>query len=515
MENLIDKVRELYETYKNDVTILNKLNNHINYELPNLLNNFKSTQIIKEERKNLLIEGQDSFTNFFLSKNNIYYHHTSEIFFLNENNNFLIIKEDDLIHKILTTLNYNSQHFNRTYYEKQLLPWKYKIKTSLIKKIKENSIINCIPNNETIENIINLFKNEFFSSYLEAKYFLVIIGDIIQKKNTNIFFICNLAKELLRNLDNNFSLYFSNCNLVNYFKFKFYDHSFNDARLININEKFNPKNINYDYIQLIKNNITNIFVVCNYLSIKEVESDIFLREINEPFKNYTLFLKNNNEEKIIDDFISNNIEYSEGLNLSWKNINYLWKLYRNEKKIPNILFLHQFKNIIQQKLNYDEKLDCLINYSSFNLPIVLNFQKFWDEIIFENEEEYFIEIEEIKLIFKSWLNQKKINLTYNEVNLLNIIKYYYPDIIIENEEQILGYSFKNFNKKEILLNYFNNNKDIENEINKIDIIYIKQEYTKYKDEIINKNKSNENKINKPIISFNYFKNLYEDFYKNN
>ena len=115
--------------------------------------------------------------------------------------------EDDIIHKTLKLLNKKSNEYDHNYYKKQLLPWKFKIKTSLIKKIKENNILNSIPESETIQNTIKIFEQYYLNSKNEVKYFFTIIGDIILKKNINIFFINNSAKLLLRILENYFSQY--------------------------------------------------------------------------------------------------------------------------------------------------------------------------------------------------------------------------------------------------------------------------------------------------------------------
>ena len=136
VDNLNTKIKELYEEYKNDEYIINKLIHHINHELPAQLHNIKTLQISRESRKQRLTEGQNKFVNEFINKNTYFYCSTTEIFFKYDGNHYNIIKEDNIIHAILSTLSYHDNEHQIQYYEQQLLPWKFKIKTSSIKHIK-------------------------------------------------------------------------------------------------------------------------------------------------------------------------------------------------------------------------------------------------------------------------------------------------------------------------------------------------------------------------------------------
>jgi len=81
INDLNNKITILFEEYKDDVIILNKLIHHINNELPNLLSNTKKLQISRDNRKQLLQDAHDKFVKEFISKNIYFYSNTSEIFF--------------------------------------------------------------------------------------------------------------------------------------------------------------------------------------------------------------------------------------------------------------------------------------------------------------------------------------------------------------------------------------------------------------------------------------------------
>ena len=68
IESLNQKIGELYEEYKNDEYILNKLSHHVNNELHVYLSNAKKLQKNREDRRSLLIEGHDKFVNEFVNK---------------------------------------------------------------------------------------------------------------------------------------------------------------------------------------------------------------------------------------------------------------------------------------------------------------------------------------------------------------------------------------------------------------------------------------------------------------
>ena len=96
---------------------------------------------MREERKSQLINYQEEFLTKFLYIYKYYYINSSDLFISYDSENFKVEKEDDILYKILSSI---SQDEN-------LKPWKYKIKISVIKKIKESTILNLIPERFTIQ----------------------------------------------------------------------------------------------------------------------------------------------------------------------------------------------------------------------------------------------------------------------------------------------------------------------------------------------------------------------------
>ena len=459
-----------YTKYKKNTFITEKINDYL-LGLPKYIENIEKEINIKNERKNLLQQGLQHFVNNIIDQKIYFYSQSSELFFYYDKINYTLLKEDDLIYNILLQLNYKSNIHQNKFYEEQLLPWKFKIKNTLVKKIKDENIQNSIPESKTIQNIISFMKGRFFDTKNECKYFLCILGDIFLKKTTqNIFIINSKAKIFIRTIDNLITKYFTNNSILNYFKFKFHDHPLQVSRIINYinNETYDLFNTNY--YNLLKSNMINIYVISCYYSNRYKNSDNFLNSINDNIVHKILYLKNNNVNTILNNFIKVKFHYCENQNISFKNILYIWKSYINSINIPNILFQNNLKNLLKEKLTFDEENEQFINYTSYDLPFVSNFLKFWNENMYENTEEIFIEISEIITIFKNWNITKKYNINYLDSNIIELIKHFFQDIQIEEDKYIFGYSCNLLNKKESIEKFIldnSNSLNYENYINYI------------------------------------------------
>jgi hypothetical protein len=71
-----------------------------------------------------------------LPNNNLFYEYDGQ--------KYLIIKEDDVIHKLLSTISK----------DRVLLQWKHKTKINIIKQIKDRSLFSSIPETDTIQNVL-------------------------------------------------------------------------------------------------------------------------------------------------------------------------------------------------------------------------------------------------------------------------------------------------------------------------------------------------------------------------
>lgn len=433
---LIQTIKDLYHIYQDNQVILNKFTQYID-QLPELLENTNNTIIEREKRKNQLESESESFIQKFLQNNKFYYHASSELFFeYKTDHKYYIIREDDVQHTILSTI---SAH-------KTLMDWKQKLKVSILRKIKDRDIFSCIPESETIQNVINNLCPPICDTREKSKYFLTILGDILLKKCNLIYFVSSKSKPFLKELSRLSCMLFGSSNLFNYFKVKYYDHKYSECRIVDIQECINLDN----WLAYFKQeNALNLFCVAAHYSIRFDGADAFLDKHckDEKLKEYALYIKNNNESQIIDTFYQKNIEHSEDCSISWKNMQYLWKQFVEMEKLPNVFFTTTLKTRLIEKFKYDGHRDVFLDCTSKLLPAVSKFIQFWNENIDLNEDlndeiNEELEVDELCSLFTFYYKS-----SISEKTILDLIKHYYPDVCIEDDKYILHIKCKLWNKK--------------------------------------------------------------------
>ena len=313
--NLINIVKTVYNEYRDNPVIFQKLLETIE-QLPEVLKNTNDTIINKHNRKIKLVSESELFIKKFLYMNKFYYNTSSELFFEYRDNKFHSIKEDDVQHAILTSISSN----------KVLMDWKHKLKITILKKIKERDMFSCIPESETIQSVINKLHPGVFDNKEKVKYFLTVLGDILLKKCNLVYFINPKAKKWVKELSNLACMLFGTQSLTNIFKFKYYDHTFSDCRIIDIQDNINIDNLVNEFKY---GSGLDLFCVAAYYSNRYGSADTFLLHQckDENVKSYSLYLTNNDELMILNNFCEKNIENSDDCSISWKDIQYLWKQY--------------------------------------------------------------------------------------------------------------------------------------------------------------------------------------------
>lgn len=473
-DKLLQIVKDLYKEYENNEIIFNKFIQTIE-QLPENLRNTNDAIIYREKRKERLATESELFIKKFLNNNKFYYNSSSDLFFEYKDNSFLMVKEDDIHHAILSTISLN----------KTLMDWKHRLKITILKKIKERDIFTCIPESETIQNVINKLYPMIFSSKEKAKYFLTIIGDVVLKKTSETYFINSKAKNFLKELNNLSCMFFGSQNLLSIFKYKYYDHIFSECRLIDTQDFISLHSNWNSYFKQNYNFALNLFCVAAYYSKRFENSDSFL--INqckdEKIKEYAFYLKNNNETQIINDFQRKNIEKSEGCSISLKNMQYLWKQYIESEKIPNVFFITKFKSLLCEEYKFDDKADAFMDCTSKSLPRVSKFINFWNTNI-ETHDDL---IEELEIDELSSLIHSEMKINLSDKILLDLIKHFYPDTCIEDDKYLLNTKCKLWDKKKDILEIlkkYNNALEIYNSNEEMSINDLYEIYCSSKKKLI-------------------------------
>jgi hypothetical protein len=447
----LNSINTLYEKYKDNEYMLQRIYNHVFLYLPNTLENEEKNH---EKRQNLysyLSEEQQIFMQVFLSKNNYYYLPNNCFYYEYNGLNYYIVKEDDIIHQLLSTISK----------DRVLLQWKHKTKFNIIKQIKERILFSSIPETDTIQNILNIFYPYIFSSKNAVKYFLTILGDNILKKNSDlIFMVTPKMRQLLDELDSVAMSSIGNGNIAFKFVTKYHtNHSFTNCRLI----KTNDNHSNEYWREILKKSGLDLLCVATHYSNRYQNSDNFLNNhSDEELTNYSYTIKNTSPCALMSRFFNDCFEYTtDDFKVEWKNIHFIWKQFLSNNNLPNVIFASVLKNYFTELHNvkYDEETDTFIGITSKYLPVYKEFIQFWNTTmvlttcpVFENE----LEIDEISSLFKQWSNNKNV---LSEENIIKIIKHFFASEILE-DKYVLN----------MTSNIWNKTNDIDNSIE-----YIKEQ----------------------------------------
>jgi hypothetical protein len=337
--------------------------------------------------------------------------------------------------------------------EKYLREWKHKINKNIIKRIKERSPLNAIPESETIQFVLDVLCPAIFQTRNQTKYFLTIIGECLAHNpaDDHIYLFPPVLKEIIREIGNQCYTYLGLPNIFTNIKYKYYDHKYADCRLLSLGHVVKKK---ITIPILMKQYMLDFLCVAAHYATRYGNSDNFLQQCNEiALVEHACFLKNT-QDNIVNEFIAKSMTTcaahtdSTVPTIDLKNMIYLWKKYLDDRAIPNIIFYDTLKTILKTKLNYDETTECFVGVTSSQLPIVSQFMLFWEETIVDTyqhaSDKYAeLEIDEIGSLFKTWLNTSK---HISDEQILEIIQHFYPDVVILDNKYISNIKCKLWDK---------------------------------------------------------------------
>jgi len=443
----VESIHALIEKYKDNDYMKQRLHYHITHILPNELDTEYKQHQERIERTHYLTQEQNEFIQLFLHQNKYYYLPTNRSFYEYNGKTYKMTKEDVIHHQLLKTISK----------DRILMDWKYKTKINVIKRIREERhLFSSIPESATIQRVLKLFHSTFFEDKTEVKYFLTILGDVLLKKRSPfVFLVKPKAKQFLQELDSFSYILTGSNNITQNMVTKFHEnYDFNKCRLI----KINPILSLDEWREVLHIQGLNIFCVAAHYSKRFGSSDAYVKQMNESHQKYVLFFVDKTPATFMDTFCSTYLQKcggdiigennnQMGDSISWKNMQYIWKLFLIESRIPNPLFSHSLKTRLQQRWLYDEASDSFLNVTSRFLPLVQQFHTFWDQtIVFSQEEE--LEIDEVCSLFKRW--SKSIfgyNKYIEESDVINILQHFFPFVETYDNKYILGVSSSLWNKK--------------------------------------------------------------------
>jgi hypothetical protein len=442
-------IEELGVKYQENPYMMNRLETHL-LNLPNTLEQENKKYDERVLRFNELSLEQDNFHKVFLSKHQYFYMPYNNIYYEYDGKTYRIVKDDDIHHNLLSTITD----------EGKLIQWKHKTKQTIIKNIKERSLLKSTPETYTIQNVL-AFLQTIFQTKSEAKYFLTVIGDCILKKNTDnlLYFVSSNAKKLVTMIDSICYVTTGN-SILNNFITKYHEtHKISLYRLIKINDASNS--FSHEIVKNVLNNIgIDILCVASHYSERYTNADNYLKTKTDDI--YSQYFLHNPLEKIIDDFLSQCIETANSeSNITWKNMHYIWKLYLTSINIPNMIYSNQLQTFLSEKLkNTNENGNIIFTHiTSKYLPNVSSFLAFWDKhivITSDNNLDDEYEIDEISTLYK---NSEQKGYNVSDANIIKMICHYFsPQVEIIDNKYITNIKCNLWSKQDDIMEFLNSYK---------------------------------------------------------
>ena len=450
-------INDIFLKYKDNPYMTSRLETHL-LNLPNMLDQENKRYDERVLRFNELTFEQDNFHKVFLSKHQYFYMPYNNIYYEYDGKTYRIVKDDDIHHHLLSTITD----------EGKLIQWKHKTKQTIVKKIKERSLLKSIPETYTIQNVLG-FLQTVFQTKTEAKYFLTIIGDCLLKKNTDnlLYFVSSNTKKLITMIDSIGYITTGNSIMSNFIT-KYHDsHKISSYRLIKTNEGSNT--LAYDIVKDVLNNIgVDLLCVASHYSEQYTNSENYLKtKADDVIKDYVLYFVDKQLETIINGFIEQCIEnVSSQTSISWKNMHYIWKLYLTSVNIPNMIYSTQLQAILAGKIeNTLENGNILFtNVTSKYLPNVSSFLSFWEKYIVitsDNSLDDEYEIDEFVTLYKN-SEQKNSDQKNSQISDINIIKmichYFSPQVEVIDNKYITNIKCNLWTKQDDINDYLNSYK---------------------------------------------------------
>lgn len=387
----------------------------------------------------------------FFSTHQYYYNATTDLYIHYSEYTFKMIHENILLQHILNYLSHHRNDYDLDTYSKNV------IKLKIQRQIKQQSIKQCIPESITLQNTLSFFYPNLTNDKCFSKYFLAVLGDILLKKTTCVYFVPIFMKSFLQQLNKYISLYFHSINLFQWFKFKYTDHDPNISRILHL------KPLNMLFFNLDEDFFVNMICVSIHYSYRYHSSEEYLNRLSTEWKDDILWLQKETKESMISKFMDAYIIEKPECTMDEKDMLFLWKSYLNKEGKLNIFQKNQeLFNLIYPRITF--KHNKFINVYSLFLPYVETFKSFWETYIYDDPTEYEFELNELYDLYSS-LHKYKMN----EVVFKDLIEHYYPHVEFIEGKYIPKMGCKLWDKKADIAEFCR-----EGDINELYKIYCKE-----------------------------------------
>jgi hypothetical protein len=453
LEDLQARISDLWEEHKDDAALLNRLCHLVTNNLPKDISNYKAQMLQKKQKKDMLTSSFAEFAEEFLNENCYHFLPGSNLFIKYDNLDFSVVEEDDIQHKL----------YKKATAIPEFADHKTRLKTHVIKAIKERLLTSTIPESQTIQKTISAFFPFIFQTKREAQYFLTVLGDNILKDNGSLVHIIdNSAKPFLSIMSDHCTNFLGNAVALNSFKFKYYDQSYQTTRLLRTNTPIYLPDI---WRQSLPADFLNVIAVACHYSDRFKGSDGFLEQRcqHTPEKAHIHLLLDNTPESIVrmfkDEMIADS--GSSASRISQKNMLYLWKLFLERRNLPAIMFINSFKTVSREVMQFDESNEAYIGVTSKHLPIVGKFLDFWSAHMTTQTDDELdeLEVDEVCSLFKLSDERGTAHASFQDKEMLSLIRHFFPDVAVGDDNIISNISCDTWNKQECIEGFLDDYKN--------------------------------------------------------
>lgn len=441
-EACIQKIRDLFSHYNGDEFVENKIHEFIVNVLPAKVDAIIIEKFKREMRREHLDDISNKFIQAFLSDNanQYFYIPNTDKYVAYDGVRYTHINADSILFKVLKAI---KQHPS-----KELLQWKYKIKTHIIKQIKERNMLKNIPESATIQAVISMLTATICKDKTYAKYFLSVIGDNVLNKyipGVKLNYFIDEKFKVFMNVISDFAIssFKYAFNPVDNFKYRFNisHHRLEDARVIH----FENHGSLTAWKSLMKEHFLDFINVAAHYSVRYGSADNYVEETNGSLRDHVFYLRENTMDDIVSKFIDANLVFvdkSAPDTLDATQIYYLWKAYLREKRLPIILSSGVLMADMPENVGIKSKKESYMH----------KFVEFWNTKVIADDGEKYLEIGELFELFLKWLREngdayaKFATTSLNEEAIAELIKDYAVIDILDNK-YIDGYKCGMWDKR--------------------------------------------------------------------
>jgi len=450
MSDLSSTVQSVVDKYRDNPIALDRIKTYIN-NLESHVANYVQSVEQRQERIHELSRQQEHFCKLFLSRHKYFYLPANGKFYEYDNTTYQLVREDDIHHTLLTSIPVG---------ECMLQEWKFKTKTFLMKRIKEErSLFKAVPETVTIQNVLSFLQSTAFDDKNMAKYFLTVLGDNLLKKSNDsliTFLVPQHARKWMTAIDE-IAFMTTGFSITNNFLTRYHEsHAFKDCRLIDVS----PMRVSDAFLRDSLNRIgVDLLVVAAHYSSRWTNSDAFLKKISA-VATRALLLTNHTKETIVASFIDSYLQQVEATNtqvesywvMPWKKMHYLWKLFLADQALPSTIYVQQLRELLKERLPHKDDEDnglCFLRVTSRYMPQISAFLQFWDEhmiITTDPQDEY--ELDELVTLCKT---SSKIQVSEKDIS--RFVEHFFPSVVIEDSKYVRFLFCRLWDKKTAIDNF--------------------------------------------------------------